>query len=301
MAEALRLLLLVLALGTGLAAITFCGLLFQARRTSLFRALLANIFLFNLLVLGGLVFWYARLHLGRAGPGAATAVVAGLAIVKVAWLVAFLTLAGSLVSEGAGRKGVAFGVALLVLHWGLLGAGWLSGRPWWLDVGFGFVELAVPAGALGAAFWVLRASRRAAGPRRRSLIWFGGFHAVVFTAMLGWLARGWLRPETAQAAPVASSLLMAAYNLFPLLWVRAFHSDRRTAGSGELDRYGITPREREIIGLIRSGKTNQEIADELFISLATVKDHNYNIFRKTGVRNRVELINLLRDDPPRSH
>jgi hypothetical protein len=46
--------------------------------------------------------------------------------------------------------------------------------------------------------------------------------------------------------------------------------------------------------LIQSGKTNQEIADQLFISLATVKDHNHNIFRKCGVRNRLELSNLFR-------
>ena len=48
------------------------------------------------------------------------------------------------------------------------------------------------------------------------------------------------------------------------------------------------------IMLIQAGKTNQEIADELFISVATVKDHNHNLFRKCGVRNRVELANLFR-------
>ncbi|MCK4679003.1 MAG: LuxR family transcriptional regulator, partial [Bacteroidales bacterium] len=36
-----------------------------------------------------------------------------------------------------------------------------------------------------------------------------------------------------------------------------------------------------------------EIADALFISLQTVKDHNYNIYLKTGVRNRVELVNMI--------
>ena len=56
---------------------------------------------------------------------------------------------------------------------------------------------------------------------------------------------------------------------------------------------GITKREREIVMLIKAGKTNQEIADELFISVATVKDHNHNLFRKSGVRNRLELANLF--------
>ncbi len=90
---------------------------------------------------------------------------------------------------------------------------------------------------------------------------------------------------------------MVAYNVFPLMWVHSFHSREARQGSDELDRYGITPREREIIKLICAGETNQEIADKLFISLATVKDHNHNIFRKTGVRNRVQLTNLFRRAP----
>ncbi|MCK5840064.1 MAG: response regulator transcription factor, partial [Bacteroidales bacterium] len=58
-------------------------------------------------------------------------------------------------------------------------------------------------------------------------------------------------------------------------------------------KYGISKREEEIINLISKGKTNQEIANALFISLQTVKDHNYNIYLKTGVRNRVELVNMI--------
>ena len=38
---------------------------------------------------------------------------------------------------------------------------------------------------------------------------------------------------------------------------------------------------------------NQEIADKLFISVATVKDHNHNIFKKCGTRNRLELASLF--------
>ena len=51
---------------------------------------------------------------------------------------------------------------------------------------------------------------------------------------------------------------------------------------------------REVIELIQAGRTNQEIADQLFLSLATVKDYNNRLFRKCGVRNRVELANLFR-------
>lgn len=57
-------------------------------------------------------------------------------------------------------------------------------------------------------------------------------------------------------------------------------------------KYEITPREAEIIHEISKGKSNQEIADSLFISLQTVKDHVYKVFIKTGVKSRVQLINL---------
>ena len=47
----------------------------------------------------------------------------------------------------------------------------------------------------------------------------------------------------------------------------------------------LTEREREILLLIASGKTNQEIADQLFIALKTVKVHVSNIL---SVRVRIE-------------
>ncbi|MBN1272262.1 MAG: response regulator transcription factor [Candidatus Aminicenantes bacterium] len=59
-------------------------------------------------------------------------------------------------------------------------------------------------------------------------------------------------------------------------------------------RYKITKREKEVIELICRGKTNKEIADQLFISVETVKDHNYKIFQKTGVKNRTQLVHLVR-------
>ena len=36
-----------------------------------------------------------------------------------------------------------------------------------------------------------------------------------------------------------------------------------------------------------------KIADHLFISVETVKDHNYKIFQKTGVKSRIQLANLV--------
>lgn len=60
--------------------------------------------------------------------------------------------------------------------------------------------------------------------------------------------------------------------------------------------YSLSKREWEIIEKICEGMTNKEISDKLFISLQTVKDHCYKIYKKTGVRNRVQLVNLIRSN-----
>ena len=60
-------------------------------------------------------------------------------------------------------------------------------------------------------------------------------------------------------------------------------------------QYNISRREQEVLELVCAGRTNQEISELLFISLQTVKDHVSRIYKKTGVRNRVQLITLLRD------
>jgi DNA-binding CsgD family transcriptional regulator len=59
-------------------------------------------------------------------------------------------------------------------------------------------------------------------------------------------------------------------------------------------RHEISPREAEIIAEICNGLSNQEIADKLFISLQTVKDHTSRIYSKTNVRNRMQLMALVR-------
>lgn len=53
---------------------------------------------------------------------------------------------------------------------------------------------------------------------------------------------------------------------------------------------GLTQREAEVLTLIASGRSNAEIARELFISEATVKTHINNLFSKAGVRDRAQAV-----------
>lgn len=54
----------------------------------------------------------------------------------------------------------------------------------------------------------------------------------------------------------------------------------------------LSEREREVLTLIASGKTNAEIAQTLFLSPHTVKEHTSSLYRKLGARNRAEAVQL---------
>jgi DNA-binding NarL/FixJ family response regulator len=53
---------------------------------------------------------------------------------------------------------------------------------------------------------------------------------------------------------------------------------------------GLTQREAEVLTLIAAGRSNAEIARELFISEATVKTHINNLFAKAGLRDRAQAV-----------
>jgi DNA-binding NarL/FixJ family response regulator len=63
----------------------------------------------------------------------------------------------------------------------------------------------------------------------------------------------------------------------------------QTAPSSTLNA-GLTPREIEVLRLIASGRSNQEIAKDLFISEPTVKTHINNLFAKAGLRDRAQAV-----------
>jgi len=61
------------------------------------------------------------------------------------------------------------------------------------------------------------------------------------------------------------------------------------AGAKGRERSPLSTREREIVALVAQGYKNKEMAEKMFISEQTVKNHLHNIFDKLGVSDRLEL------------
>jgi DNA-binding NarL/FixJ family response regulator len=78
-------------------------------------------------------------------------------------------------------------------------------------------------------------------------------------------------------APSITARLLAAF------------ADARVAQSPAQPIEPLTDREEEILILVARGRTNHEIADDLHISISTVKTHLASLMRKLNARNRVEI------------
>ncbi len=102
--------------------------------------------------------------------------------------------------------------------------------------------------------------------------------AVAVPTSSGWVTLHASLPEGKTAGRVAIVLERAA-------------SPQATAVRLEAD--GVTPREREVATLLAQGRSNPEIAETLVLSPYTVQDHIKNLFEKTGVSSRQELVARL--------
>ncbi|MCE7060796.1 response regulator transcription factor [Dyadobacter sp. CY343] len=57
-----------------------------------------------------------------------------------------------------------------------------------------------------------------------------------------------------------------------------------------MEQFNLTPRERDVLMLILLGKSNMEIAEQLFLSISTVKTHVSNVFVKMEVKSRTQVM-----------
>jgi DNA-binding NarL/FixJ family response regulator len=92
-----------------------------------------------------------------------------------------------------------------------------------------------------------------------------------------------LLAEAVRAANMGDALVSPSVTLRLLRHLTDVHMTPRGPGRP------LSDRETEVVRAIATGRTNQEIAAELFISLSTVKSHVSGIQTKLGVRNRVQI------------
>jgi LuxR family maltose regulon positive regulatory protein len=109
---------------------------------------------------------------------------------------------------------------------------------------------------------------------------------------------GYVRAILDQGEPVIRLLYLAAQEgiqpAYSLQLIQEFEqvspSAVRVLGRSTELVEGLSEREVEVLNLIAKGSTNQEIAQELILSLYTVKSHARNIYSKLGVKNRTEAV-----------
>jgi len=107
-------------------------------------------------------------------------------------------------------------------------------------------------------------------------------------------ARGYLLKASPEADVLAAVRAVAAGNAYfspsiTKLLVEEYVLEARRRGVD--DSYDLlSVREKEILLLLASGKSNRDIADQLHISVATVETHRNNVFQKLHLHNLAELI-----------
>jgi DNA-binding CsgD family transcriptional regulator len=302
----LLILLYGLAVGGGFAALAVVFQMYARQRDPFLRHYLGFLALINVTAGGNLILRYLGVNLSglvlwidpeRFVVGLllfSSLLVAGFAFELIAML--FALLDQSITSRWRNTFGlvVVGALAALVMAWLVAGV-----SPLVVVAIVQVINFSLVATAMITIVWAWARSRSIAHrPYRKSVRQLCLGHFVVF----------FLMPAAALfSGPYPWYVLFVAFmsiNVIPLALLRRLVESRQAAALGEPPstrtlaafsaRHGISGREEEIICLVLAGRTNAEVAESLSISQNTVKNHIYNVYRKAGVRNRVELANLTR-------
>jgi len=133
---------------------------------------------------------------------------------------------------------------------------------------------------LGAFIFVLKLIQYRFLIYENSVEIYGGLIAVIFTGLGIWLELKLTRKkEIALSGPAIQN-------------TSKYYID---ADNETMSAVAITPREYEILKLIKEGMSNQEIADKLFVSINTVKTHSSRLFDKLEVKRRTQAVQKAKE------
>jgi DNA-binding NarL/FixJ family response regulator len=127
---------------------------------------------------------------------------------------------------------------------------------------------------------------RSASPRTRVVVRVGGDQATALALQHG--ASGVISHESGidVLLDAIDHVMAGATFLDPLLAASLIRL--ATPGQAAQGPFGLSVQETRVLELLSRGLTNQQIADELGLGIATVKTHVYHAMRKLRVRNRTE-------------
>jgi DNA-binding CsgD family transcriptional regulator len=132
------------------------------------------------------------------------------------------------------------------------------------------------------------------------------FLFLIFSASLFLDASQVLEGLSLEEYLLYKSLVIYVLNLVSLIKLKGFVKGLFPQETGPVEigvsmehlfqKYKLTKREQEVVRLICSGKSSQDMQKELFLSPHTIKEYIYRIYKKTGVKNRVQVVNLFRKE-----
>lgn len=108
---------------------------------------------------------------------------------------------------------------------------------------------------------------------------YAGAIALIFTGLGIWLALKLSRPKI-QTQIIEKEVYRLA--------------DDFVFNQKAFEELGLSKRELEVLQLMAKGASNQEIADQLFVSLNTIKTHSSRLFEKLEVKRRTQAIELAK-------
>lgn len=212
----------------------------------------------------------------------------------------FVLIAGDLLSGGISLLSAAGALLMTIFFWGHLLAG-LAGWEGIALVTFGIALLAIEVmvvpglglagiaggiSVLAGLYLSLTGGEIVTNADRLDAA--GTVALVVILGVAGSFLMLWLLPGTARFEGMVLNTTVARNEPAPIAVSvpQAPEPQRQPAEPDNPDE--LTSREIEVLRLIADRRTNQEIADELYISVRTVERHVTNIYNKTGLGNRAE-------------
>ena len=149
-----------------------------------------------------------------------------------------------------------------------------------------------------------RSRRLESRTRRGTLQALSLFLFLIFTASLFLDAAQIFEVLSLEEYLLYKSAVIYILNIVSLVKLKDFVTNQFPQETGPLStdvsmerlfqKYRLSQREQQVVRLICSGKSSRDMEKELFLSPHTIKEYIYRIYRKTGVKNRVQMVNLFR-------